>query len=203
MCSQRRDDQFERSVVAAYPCLLRRAQSLTRDRAAAMDLVQDTVEKGLRCREGFREGDSPNRWLATILVRIFIDRYRQSRVASQRARQWEVVNAQVEEQPPPQWEAFSIEDVRRVLRFLSPPLRTVYLLFSCERLSYAEISRRLSLPAGTVATRVFRARQRLRELLLSSRPQPLSRRTLPAETAGLDEDGHLSPFPREDARGAA
>jgi len=43
----------------------------------------------------------------------------------------------------------------------------------------------------------------LRELLLSSQTQPLSRRTLVPRTAGLKEAGHMFPFPGEDERGAA
>jgi hypothetical protein len=65
------------------------------------------------------------------------------------------------------WEAFSVEDVRRALMFVPPSFRAAYALLTFDHLSYAEIGRRLSLTPGTVASRVFRARQHLREVLTS------------------------------------
>jgi len=48
---------------------------------------------------------------------------------------------------------------------LRPPLREAYRLFAVDRVSYAIISSRLQIPLSTVATRILRARARLRESL--------------------------------------
>ena len=66
-------DTFEEGLVALYPRLFPLALRLCRDRADAHDLVQDAVERGLRCRALFRTGDTPDRWMSTILRRIFVD----------------------------------------------------------------------------------------------------------------------------------
>src|SRR4030095_512260 len=59
-------DTFEKGLVALYPRLFPLALRLCRDRADAHDLVQDAVERGLRCRALFRGGDTPDRWMSTI-----------------------------------------------------------------------------------------------------------------------------------------
>jgi RNA polymerase sigma-70 factor (ECF subfamily) len=180
--------EFERALVTAYPDLLRFAEVLTGSHADARDLVQDAMARGLSRRERFHQGGSVKGWLATILRRIFIDKCRQSRVAAHAARRADLESATADDEPAPRpapWEAFTIEDVRRALMFVSPSLRTAYAMFALERLSHAEIGRRLSLPAGTVATRVFRARQRLRDLLVSGefRLRPVAPISVPASPA--------------------
>ena len=60
---------FEAGSVAAYPRLLSFALSLCRNQADAHDLVQDTIERALRCWALFRDGDAPDRWMLTILRR--------------------------------------------------------------------------------------------------------------------------------------
>ena len=55
---------FEEGIVGLYPRLFPLALRLCRNRADAHDLVQDTVERGLRCRDLFRTGEEPPRWEA-------------------------------------------------------------------------------------------------------------------------------------------
>src|SRR5262245_5421591 len=105
---------FEEGLVAFYPRLFPLALRLCRNHADAHDLVHDTIERGLRCRTLFRTGDSPNRWMCTILRRIFVDRYRSRRrhachVAVEERLGWAAAPADPEE--PSSWEAFSVEDV--------------------------------------------------------------------------------------------
>src|SRR5262249_50007146 len=70
---------FENGLVAFYSRLFALALRLCRNRADAHDLVQDTVERGLRRRTLFRSGDMPDRWMCTILRRIFVDDCRNRR----------------------------------------------------------------------------------------------------------------------------
>jgi RNA polymerase sigma-70 factor (ECF subfamily) len=161
--------EFERGLVAAYPGLLRYAEALSGSRAEAWDLVHETLERGLLNRVQFQHGDTPKAWLTTILRRIFVDRCRHARVAARLSRQWgrEDDFDQDEESPASLWERFSIEDVRRALLFVAPSFRVPFAMLAFDHLSYREIGRRLSLSPGTVASRVFRARQRLREILVT------------------------------------
>jgi RNA polymerase sigma-70 factor, ECF subfamily len=162
--------KFEKGLLAFYPRLFPLALQLCRNPADAHDLVQDTVERGLRRRTLFRRGDTPDRWMCTILRRIFLDRYRSRRrhagmVALQERPACEAAPADSEE--PARWEAFSVEDVRRALSFVEPAARESFSLFAFGNLPHQEIAERLSIPRATVATRVFRTREKLRRILES------------------------------------
>jgi len=167
---------FEEGIVALYPRLFPLALRLCRDRADAHDLVQDAVERGLRCRALFRTGDTPDRWMSTILRRIFVDAYRTRRrrhrpVALDERTAWAASVPAPEE--PPRWESFSVEDVQRALSFVDPEWRETFSLFTFEKLAQGEIAQRLSISRQTVATRVFRTRGKLREIFESGAYQQL------------------------------
>jgi RNA polymerase sigma-70 factor (ECF subfamily) len=161
---------FEKGVVASYPRLFALAIQLCRNPTDAQDLVQDAVERGLRCRTLFRTGDAPDRWITTILRRIFVDDYRsrRSRIAREALEaSREPATLPPERDDPSPWERFSVEDVERALLFVDPASRETFSQFTFGNLGQTEIAQRLSISRQTVATRVFRTRERLRKLLTS------------------------------------
>ncbi len=180
--------QFDEAIVAAYPALLRDAHRLTRNEADARDLVQAAIVRALSRRTAFRYGGAPDKWIASILRRMFVDGYRHARTVRQFARARDPIwagNGEAteavddgEHARPAASEAFSIEDVRRAVGMLPAEQRVVYTLFAFENLSYGEIATRMHIAPGTVASRVFRARRSLRDLLLSGafRDAPSGRR---------------------------
>lgn len=159
---------FEQRLVALYPQLVRMAFKLCRNSADARDLAQNAMEKGLRNRASFVTGDSPDRWMCTILRRMFLDG---CRVRRRRARI--ALPGQLDATPPPDtdgppaWETFTIEEVQRALLFCDRESREIYNLFEFDSLPQEEIARRMSISRKTVATRVFRTRAKLRTLLES------------------------------------
>jgi len=167
--NQDRDDTFEERLVALYPQLFGLALRLCRNNADAHDLTQAAFERGLRCRDSFRTGDSPDRWMSTILRRIFLDDYRARR---RRARlllldDHDRLTAPAPEATAPGWEELTVEDVQRALLFVDGASRQIYSLFAFEHLAQDEIAQRLSIPQKTVATRIFRTRAKLRKILES------------------------------------
>ena len=165
---------FAEGLVALYPRLFPLALRLCRNLADAHDLVQDAVERGLRCRSLFRSGDTPDRWMTTILRRIFLDGCRRHRRRASLAALEEgpgPAMAPPEAEEPPCWESFSIDDVRRALLFVDPASRETFTLSVFDNLDQREIARRLSICQKTVATRLFRTRAKLRKIFASGQYQ--------------------------------
>jgi RNA polymerase sigma-70 factor (ECF subfamily) len=187
--SDSRDSGFDERIVALYPQLFRLAFRLCRNADDAHDLAQDAVERGLRCRLAFRTGDAPDRWMSTILRRMFVDRCRARRRRGAQAAILAADDAVIPAEPEarPVWETFTPDDVQRALLFLDEKSRDIFRLFVFDRLAQGEIAARLSIPRRTVATRVFRIRAKLKKLLESGAHRPhlalVPARPLPADTA--------------------
>ena len=168
--NERARDEIDRTVASMQPFMIRRALFLTRDREAARDLVQSTVERAYRSLHRFEAGTSPTCWLNTIMTNSFIDQLRRSRLLK-----WsplpdeERLPAPDPDAEPTWWNRFDIADVKAAARQLPGPFRRPFELHAFDRLSYRQIARRLRLPMGTVGTRIFRARQALKQVLLDGR----------------------------------
>jgi RNA polymerase sigma-70 factor, ECF subfamily len=160
---------FEEKLVALYPQLMPLALRWCRNAADAHDLVQDAVERGLRCRALFVTDGAPDRWMCTILRRLFVDgcRSRRRRTELLAFAKWSefAAPALIEPEDRQAWESFSTEDVRRALLFVDARSREIFSLFEFGDLDQREIARRLSIPMRTVATRIFRTRDKLRKIL--------------------------------------
>ncbi|WP_240486511.1 RNA polymerase sigma factor [Hyalangium minutum] len=135
----------------------------------ARDLVQDTLERGLKNLSRYKPGTDGRAWLLTILHHIFIDRCRsrtRERRADVSAEDVEEKVAAPEPDAQPAWAAISPEQLREALDKIPEEFRLVYQLHSLEGRSYIEIAERLGIPKATVGTRLIRARRRLKELLM-------------------------------------
>ena len=147
------------------------------DASEAEDLTQDAVLRAHRAIGSFRGGATFQTWLYRIATNICVDALRRrsrrdSKVSSLdaplRAEQGEIQREIADEQHAPQDMAEASElrsHVLRAIRTLSPKLRGVVVLFDLQGFSYEEIAETLHLPLGTVKSRLFNARSRLRELL--------------------------------------
>jgi RNA polymerase sigma-70 factor, ECF subfamily len=163
------DPAFVALVTAQTELLERNAFRLTRHRADAADLAQDTIEKALRSWRRFTPGSHVRAWLFTIMSHLFIDRCRR------RGREVELpggtepaVLPPIEEQmATPVWLRLTDEHLRRALVELDPSMREIYQLRAVQQLSYKSMAQRLGIPVATVGTRLNRARSKLRSLLES------------------------------------
>ncbi|WP_233583301.1 RNA polymerase sigma factor [Corallococcus sp. CA053C] len=163
-------EEFQALVARCAPALEERARILCRGRSPsdAKDLLQETYERAFRAFHTYDRSAPPMAWLASILVRRFLDWCRHDR----RHPHEEFTDAMGDtlaepEAPPEVWAHYTLEDVWRAVEQLPPELREVVRMKDMERQSYAEIGRRLGIPSMTVGTRLFRARKKLKELLLT------------------------------------
>jgi RNA polymerase sigma-70 factor, ECF subfamily len=143
---------------------------LSRNAAVASDLVQETYVRALNFRNELRDDNSIKSWMFTILRNIWLDQLRKERNFPNLVEQDcpEVMERAKRLQHDPYQQLMrkvEAERVREAIRQLPDDFREVILLREYEDLSYREIAEFVGCPAGTVMSRLARARARLRELL--------------------------------------
>jgi RNA polymerase sigma factor (sigma-70 family) len=159
-------DEFQTELVAMLPRLRRFARVLRPQDADAQDLVQQTVERALASRKGFRAGTRLDSWAFTIMRRIAIDDGR-------KAQRWSrVVSPEDDATPRAPDPAQAGEglrtdalEARDAIDALPEDQRQAVALVLIEGLSYAEAAQVLGVPAGTLTSRLVRGRQALVEIL--------------------------------------
>lgn len=139
----------------------RYARALLGDNGEADDLIQDTLERALARLEQWREGESPRKWMFSILHNLYIDGLRRK---SRRPPHVGLESLGMD-QSSPAADGASGRDLDRALQLLSVEQREVVLLVGLEGLSYAETADVLAIPVGTVMSRLSRGRDRLRGLM--------------------------------------
>ncbi|WP_224369019.1 RNA polymerase sigma factor [Hyalangium versicolor] len=160
--------EFQQIVSLCEAKLEEKARALCRGRnpADATDLLQDTYERAFRAFHTYDRSAPPLPWLASILVRRFLDMCRQDKRHPQQELTEQLDVASEEAGPAEAWAGYTLDDVWHAVDLLPEEFRDVVRLKDMEGLSYAEIARRLNIPAMTVGTRLFRARKKLKELML-------------------------------------
>ena len=173
---------FEAEALASLDSLYRAALRLTRMPADAEDLVQDTYLKAFRAADRFAPGTNLRAWLFTILHNTALNRAR-DRSRDTVAVDSEIVDRAADAPPPGGVSAGAAETPETLLlrETLAPELkaaidalpdsfRQAVWLRDVEEFSYAEIAEMLSIPLGTVMSRISRGRHMLFERLNHLRP---------------------------------
>ena len=145
------------SLIELIPRLRRYARALVGDRAAADDLVQDTLERAWSKLHLYQSGTDLRAWLFTVMHNVHVNRVRA-------ARPTDPLDDEMPElaQRATQGDALIVRDLERGIAALPVAQREVLLLVALEDLSYAETARALGIPIGTVMSRLARAREKLR-----------------------------------------
>jgi RNA polymerase sigma-70 factor (ECF subfamily) len=153
---------FEAETLPHLDTLYRVALRLTGDAASAEDLVQETMLKALRAWRSFRPGSNARAWLITILRNQFINEWRARRRAPAQVEFEALPDLPSLTDPDPEGRFFRElvdEEVLEAVDELPPDFREVLVLSDMEGLPYGEIAEALSIPVGTVKSRLFRARR--------------------------------------------
>lgn len=148
-------------IVLVIPRLRRYARALTGERISADDLVQDTLERAWRKMHLFRSGTDLRAWLFTVMHNVYVNQVRTGRLA--------VVDGEdLSELPEHARDAdgLAMRDLDRAIARLPDEQREVLLLVALEDMSYDEAARALDIPIGTVMSRLSRAREKLRAMML-------------------------------------
>jgi RNA polymerase sigma factor (sigma-70 family) len=154
--------RFRMLVVPELPYLHRLARALVSDRQAAEDLVQDGVVRGLQYFGSYR-GDSFRAWMATIMRNLNHERPRTLAAAMDEETTNQIADTTLDPEERV-LEADRAAQLRKAVSRLPDSLREVLVLREFGGLSYAQIADALSLPKGTVMSRLARARDDLRKV---------------------------------------
>jgi RNA polymerase sigma-70 factor (ECF subfamily) len=160
-------DAFEDLAMPLFAQLYNFARWLTQDTAEAEDLVQETYAKALRGFSSFQAGTNFRAWMYRILRNSFLSSRTGLKITVTLDPDNEEHILPLETATPESIlvEQANREMVRQSLVELPLHSREILLLCDVEEMSYQEISETLSIPAGTVMSRLSRARKALRELL--------------------------------------
>jgi RNA polymerase sigma-70 factor, ECF subfamily len=153
--------EFHTQLVALVPKLRIQALALTRNRAAAEDLVQDAVANALAAQESFTPGTNFAAWMHRILRNRFISTLRKQRETTD-----------IEDLPSSAFAVSAAHEDRMVLKELSRALgrlpadqREALFMVVLQGMSYEEVAESTGCAVGTAKSRVFRARRQLQTWL--------------------------------------
>jgi RNA polymerase sigma-70 factor, ECF subfamily len=177
---------------------------LSRNRAEAEDLVQETCLRALRSIGQLRPDGNVKSWLFTILRNIWLNQVRHRRTVPEMAEvdsDGSAANEPVDGRKDPHEvyvSGIEREQVREAIQQLPVEFREIIILREYEELSYQEIAVLLDCPSGTVMSRLARARSKLRDLLSDKLPtggqQEEARRMIRdhTQTSGFEEERRLA-----------
>jgi RNA polymerase sigma-70 factor (ECF subfamily) len=155
-------NEFHAQLVALLPRLRVQALALTRNRAAAEDLVQDAVANALAAQDSFTPGTNFAAWMHRILRNRFISTLRKQR---------ETID--IEDLPAGAFAVAATHDDRLVLKELGRAVnrlpvdqREALFMVVLQGLSYDEVATATGCAVGTAKSRVFRARRQLQAWLM-------------------------------------
>ncbi len=155
--------EFADALIALLPRLRRYARVLTGERFAADDLVQDTLERAWARHRQWQRGSDLRAWLFSIMHNRRVDVARGERfVATEVEIDADTRAAATDALADGPIDAL---DLQRAFTRLSIEHREVLILVAVEQLSYAEAAAALTVPIGTVMSRLSRARACLRDAL--------------------------------------
>ena len=158
-----RSPTFKKQLEEMRPRLYKVAYSWCHAADVADDLVQDTVVKAIRNANSLRDMKKMNSWLFTILANCWRDYLR-------RQKPTDNIDECIftdDDTPELAQERQNITDiVQQAVATLPQGQRQVLSLVDLEGFSYAEVAEIVGIPAGTVMSRLNRARKALSEQLL-------------------------------------
>ena len=162
------DTDFQRDALQHLNALYNFAMYLTRNPPEADDLVQETYLRAFRFSHRFTPGTHLRAWLFQILRNTFLTFYRlrerEAAIAEDGVPDWDT--PMFHNAPPDEGGAMEAHtDLERAMRHLPEEFRTVLLLAEVEGMPLEEVARVMACPVGTVKSRIFRAKERLRGLL--------------------------------------
>ena len=174
MAKSKSHNNFEKELFPHMEALKTFAFHLTYNEDDADDLVQETYLKAHKFIENYDSGTNAKAWLFKILKNAYINEYRKKVRRPTKVDLDDLVSIREGEEPNRatyhdlRQEIFDNtlgDEVTMAMNSLPVEFRTVILLCDIENFTYEEIAKITELPIGTVRSRLFRARNMLKDKL--------------------------------------
>lgn len=175
-------NQVYRDIEMYLPQLKTYALSITRNGAAAEDLVQDCLTRALAKADMFEPGTNLRAWLFTIMHNLYASHMRRRPGPAQFVDS-DAAPIAISERPR-QDQRLAVRTVVEAFQHLPPMQRRTLRMATIEGRPYDEIARELHVSVGTVKSRVARGREALRQDLEGA-IHPDAYRKHTAEAAGV------------------
>jgi RNA polymerase sigma-70 factor (ECF subfamily) len=156
------ETEFRQQLLNMLPKLKRYCYAQTGEKHSADDLMQSSVEKALRRWHQYQPGTEFERWMYRLCRNHWIDTMRTEKISDELNDDM-MVASEIEN---PEQQALTQAALRHMqihFNALSEGLRMVLYLVAVEGRSYQEAADILDIPAGTVMSRLARARKQLAE----------------------------------------
>lgn len=156
---------MKKELTVLMPMLRRFAYSLTGSPHDADDLLQNTIERLLS--KGVPEDVELAKWAFRVCRNIWIDEYRARKIRNNAAQLPELEEPTVDGENVI-YNEITLGEVNTAMDKLPDDQRSIIALVAVQGMSYKEVSETLSIPMGTVMSRLARARIALSQFLNSS-----------------------------------
>lgn len=152
-------NEFDEKLVKSISKLKKETQALTRDSELANDLVQETLLKALNKRCSYKADKNISGWLYTIMRNTYVNNYNiQQRYSSREIEERNEILTTSND---------IVYDYNRLIKLIDslPKEHSISFKMYVEGYKYHEISEKLSIPIGTVKSRIHIVRRKLKEML--------------------------------------
>ena len=157
-------DRFEAEAMPHLNDIFRTALRVTGDRVAAEDVIQDVYLQAWRSFDRFEEGTNCRAWLYKILFHC-VSHQRRKWFRFPRLKETEEFLEANLTQPITVPQHLTDEEILAALDGIAQEFRSVVVLVDVEEFAYKEVAEILSIPIGTVMSRLSRGRAMLRKRL--------------------------------------
>ena len=157
---------MQEELLILMPAIRRFAYSLTGSRHDADDLLQNTIERVLT--RGVPADVELVKWAFRVCRNLWIDEYRARKVRHSDQLADELLNEQAIDGEKIICDHITLHQVNHAMDQLPDDQRAILALVAVQGMSYKEVAETLSIPMGTVMSRLARARVALSEFLKTS-----------------------------------
>ena len=157
--------EFNTNFAKLHDLLFAFAMKMTRNKEDAKDLMQETAMLAYANLHRFQPGTYFKSWVSTIMRNSFINNYRKMKTRNNVEQPIEDFVATVGKTITNQASSIIMQgELNDIINKLSNDYKVPFLMFF-QGYHYDEIAEHMSLPIGTVKSRIFYARKQLKELI--------------------------------------